>query len=78
MTPTYNADGADDPGLYTQLMTERYGPLRHILAERNRPTPARSTWRLPPATPDPRAAEHRAELLAALNDHDQQHPETAT
>ncbi|WP_149038078.1 hypothetical protein [Kitasatospora sp. MBT63] len=77
MPPTYNSDSAADPDFYTQLMTERYGPLRLILAERNRPVPPRATWRLPPATPDPRAAEHRAELLAALNDHPHAHPETA-
>ncbi|TQF05527.1 hypothetical protein E6W39_29000 [Kitasatospora acidiphila] len=75
MPATYNTDGAEDPDLYAQLMTERYGPLRLILAERNRPAPPRQARAN--LTPDPRAAEHRHQLLEALNNRPQPDPEPA-
>ncbi|MER5639391.1 hypothetical protein ABT095_20840 [Kitasatospora sp. NPDC002227] len=75
MPATYNSDDAVEPDLYVQLMNERYGSLRAVLAERNRPTPPRPSRKAQPAiTPDPHAAEHRATLLAALNDQTERTP----
>ncbi|TQK44453.1 hypothetical protein FBY35_5957 [Streptomyces sp. SLBN-118] len=63
MPATYNTEGAADPKLYARLMEERYGPLPQLLAER------RSVSKKPPpglSTPDPEAAQHYAELAAAI------------
>ncbi|MEU8919436.1 hypothetical protein AB0D10_00695 [Kitasatospora sp. NPDC048545] len=55
-------------------MQERYGPLRAIFAEQNRPNPflARPRPRRHSARwPDPDAARHRDDLLRALDFHRQ-------
>ncbi|WP_327073275.1 hypothetical protein OG196_14635 [Kitasatospora purpeofusca] len=70
----YDCPTAADPDLYTRLMQERYGPLRAVFAEQNRPTPPlpRSRPRRHSARwPDPDATKHRDDLLRALDFHRQ-------
>ncbi|MFC8447742.1 hypothetical protein [Kitasatospora sp. NPDC057223] len=70
----YKAPASADPDLYAQLMRERYGPMRAVFAEQNRPAPSPPrprSRRHSVRWPDPDAAKHRAELLRALDFHRQ-------
>ncbi|MFE2346053.1 hypothetical protein [Kitasatospora cineracea] len=66
----YQDPTAAEPDLYARLMQERYGPMRTLLAEQQRPAPLPPTRPRPrrynARWPDPKAAQHRELLDLAL------------
>ena len=65
---TWEHHDAADPEAYVRLLEERYGPYETFVRElRARPRLRPVPWTIPPR-PDPQAAEHYAQLDAAIRE----------